>query len=658
MSLLAPIALVGLIALPLIILLHMRHTTPRTKPVPTLRFWLAAEPAPIHDTRLRRPPITLPLILQLLVVAALALALAQPAASRALAVLGLTSANGPVHLILLLDGSTSMSARDPGEPRTRYEIARDAAGGRLAALREGDVATLVVLGTRATTHGATDVASLALLRQRLRTLPAPGGRADLTAGLRLTHSLLLPNRENRIVLFTDGALSTDRQQAEATAASIELVTIGDGGSPNIAVVDLVARADPVNPTLFELYARLMNFTPEAVTLPVVLTADGLPIDRQTVTIPANGGETELIWPLPAGARQATVTLEQEDYLAADNSAAVILRQGEEQALAQRILLIADAPDALFRVLTALPGAQVTVEPAAGADAALAGAPYDLIVFAGTAPTPAQLANVQTPLLIVGPPASELLPADGVMTTPSIAVLQAHDPLLTGVDLAGVTFGPTPRFTFPAEAVVVGADAGPLIARATLGQSPALVFSFDLAQSNLSRRVAFPILVSNAVQELAPSALPSAVPLGDPLRYRPRAAAATLEVIPPAGAVVPLAVATATTNPRAREVSFADTGQPGIYTITEVAENGIALGSGRFIVNAGQAQESDLRPDPALPATLALVRPATAQSAAAPGLVSLWPLVVAATLLLVLIEAVVALLPRWRGASYVSMTPSR
>ena len=85
MSFLAPLGLAALIGVPLIILFHMRHFTPIERPVPTLRFWLAAEPTRTDDSRFRLPPLSLLLVLQLLAVGLLGLALARPAVSDALA---------------------------------------------------------------------------------------------------------------------------------------------------------------------------------------------------------------------------------------------------------------------------------------------------------------------------------------------------------------------------------------------------------------------------------------------------------------------------------------------------------------------------------------------------------------------------------------------
>src|SRR5215212_1606664 len=100
----------ALVAVPIIILFHMRHTTPTRRPVPSLRFWEVATPRPADARRFRRPPLSLPLLLQIAAAALLAVSLARPATAAQLAALAPALHAEPRHLILLLDGSTSMSA--------------------------------------------------------------------------------------------------------------------------------------------------------------------------------------------------------------------------------------------------------------------------------------------------------------------------------------------------------------------------------------------------------------------------------------------------------------------------------------------------------------------------------------------------------------------
>ncbi|HEU0113844.1 MAG TPA: VWA domain-containing protein, partial [Thermomicrobiales bacterium] len=509
MSLLVPLGLLALLSLPVIVVLHMRNVTPQPRPIPSLRFWLAAEPRTTEQTRFRRPPITLLLILQLLIAAALALALARPATSQAMAALGLSLRSEPRHLILLIDGSTSMSALDTPDGRSRFEAARTEALRELADLREGDVASVLVLGTRTLSFSATDAASLGALRDRIAAVTPPGGRADLDAALALAHDLLLPGLDDRVSIVTDGAVAADPGTADRLGAPVELHLVGSAATgaaaPNAAVVDLASRADPDHPAQRQLYARLLNFGPDAVTAPVTLSGDGLEVSRQTVTLPPNGGSTELTWALPQGAQRVSVRLEANDALPADNTASLVV-QGAAGNLGLDILLVSDAPAALQRALAALPGAEVTSVPTDGFASATAGHAYDLLVFDRTAP-PDAAAQPAAPMLFVDPPAGGPFATNGVMTDPTVDRLRAQDPLLQGVDLAGATFGAAPIYQLDrGEDEVVGASQGPLVFRGRVGPQPAIVLAFDLTQSNLPQRVAFPILIANAVGELAPNPL--------------------------------------------------------------------------------------------------------------------------------------------------------
>ena len=615
MSLLAPAALAALVAIPIILVLHMRHTTPPRRVVPSLRFWEAAQPRPSAERRFRRPPLTLPLILQLAAATLLAVALARPATASQLVALAPGLHAEPKHLLILLDGSTSMSAAVGPAGQTRWETARQAALARLAQLREGDVATVIVMATRPLTLTATDAASLVALRERLAALPLPGGRADLDAALTLVGDLLLPNLERQVVVLSDGAVAADAAVVDSVRAPIELVIPGASGEAapealaNLAVTDIAARANPNGDGTVGLYASVANFGPTAVTVPVSLSGDGLEMGRGEVTIEGNGGAEALHWRLPPGMSGLTVRMEQPDVLPADNSATLLRTDTAAATIAPHILLVSDLPGALARALTAIDNVQVTIEPSDNA-AAIAAGGYDLAVFDRAAPPAETLAKIDAPSLWVAPPVGGPFAATDQVSDPVATRIRAADPLLDGVDLAGATFGPTPVFALTAgDQEIVGSASSPLLYRTEVNSQPAVVIAFDPETSNLPKRVAFPVLVANLVDALAPGGIPSAIPLGEPLVYEPRAATASVTIVAPSGERALLAVEPAVSGdgaaaPLAREVVFTDTGTAGAYDVTEADVSGVALGATRFIVNAGHPRESDLRPTPNLAATLA------------------------------------------------------
>lgn len=648
MSLLSPLSLAALVAIPLIILLHMRHITPPRRHVASLRFWQAADPRPAESRRLRRPPLTLPLLLQIAAAALLAFALARPATAAQLSALAPGLYAAPRHLIVLLDGSTSMGAAvAPGE--TRWDAARAAVQSQLAPLREGDVATVLLLGARPQTFTAADNAGLVSLRDRLAALPLPGGRANLDAALELASDLVLPNLRREIVVISDGAATVDPTVVSLANAPVALIVPGGDAAAareNAAIVDIAARPDPDGNGAMGLSVTAVNFGARDLVVPMVLLGDGLEIGRTNVTLAASGEPRTLQWLLPPGITQLTARLEQTDALPADDSATLLLNDASDAAsIAPQVLLISDLPGALARALLSIDALHVAVE-ARDNTAAMTSGGYDLIVFDRTAPPADVLAQITTPTLWIAPPQDGPFAASEEVTDPTVNRLRAGDPLLDGVDLAGVTFGPTPVFVRTAgDEEIVGSSDGPLLFRSQLNGQPALVLTSDPETSNLTKRVSFPILVANMVAALAPNGIPGAIPLGEPLVYEPRAAAQAITVTPPKGEPERIAVAaTDSAAGVARDVVFSNTGVPGAYTVTELAAGDQPLGSAQFVVNAGHLQESDLRLNQNLAATLAAASGSDV-NAARQERVDLWPLLAVFALGVIVLEWLAIL---WSG----------
>lgn len=650
LQLLIPLGLVALAAIPAVIIFHMRHSTPESRPVPTLRFWLAAQEEQTDRTRFRWPPLTVLLLLQLLIVAAVAFALTRPVTADAWAELGLRTE--PKHIIVMLDGSTSMGAIDTPSGRTRFEEARDLALERVDDLREGDVATILVLGTRVTTFEASDTSQFPQLRARIAGLNPPGGRADLDAAFDLAKDLLLPRLEDQVILLSDGALTLAPETAAALAAPVELVTVGSNGvglaSGNAAITDIAARAAPGGGDQQLLLVQLANFSTEPITAPLVLHVDGLETSRENVTVPPDGGTLSYEFPaLPADALEARVDLEINDAFGGDDTAALILQQESELGL--RILLVTDAPGPLQRALEVLPGAVVSLESSDSPAAQRVDPSYDLVVYENTAPPNDALPDAA--MLFVHPLVdTQYFPTSAVLPEPTAVRIQVNEPIMREIDLAGVTFGETPAYTLGVGTwtELVGADGGPLIAAGELEGRRAVLLAFDIANSNISKRIAFPSLINNIARELVPSPLPASVPLGDPLVYRPSATATSVQVTAPGGATTQLSLSDTGDDPAAsgmtREVTYTDTGRPGEYELVEIGADGNELASGRFVVNAGHATESDLRVNLDLPALVAQSG-GVDQGSTRSSLFDLWPAAVAVAFVLLALEWIVAVFPR-------------
>ena len=180
MSLLAPAALaLGLLALP-IILLYMLRLRRREQPVSSTWLWrelVRDRAANAPWQRLRR---NLLLLLQLLILAALVLALARPA----LPLPGLGGGNA----IVLLDASASMQAAD-GTTGTRFDDARAAVDRLIGGLSGNDRLTLIHVG-RAPQVLAAASADRPALRRALAAAAPENAAADWAAAFALALSLI------------------------------------------------------------------------------------------------------------------------------------------------------------------------------------------------------------------------------------------------------------------------------------------------------------------------------------------------------------------------------------------------------------------------------------------------------------------------------------
>ncbi len=652
LALLAPLGLLGLMSVLIILVLHMRRRTPQAITLPSLRFWRPAEEDHADRNRLRRPPVSLPLILQLLAAALIALGLARPVVDGVLS--GVAQRTEPQHLIVVLDGSTSMNAvSSEGDSRSRWDLARVEAIDLLGEWQEGDVATVVISAGRLDTFSASTQVQVDAALDRLEAATVPGGQMDLNGTLELTRSLLLPNRSNRVVLLTDGAVRVDPAIAASVAAPIELRTVGATGEalPNYAITQVGARPVSARSDQFRLSMTVSSFDTEAARIPYRVLADGVEIVANELEL-AGGQSRTVDVNLPPAASDAQVSIQVRDGMEVDNRGTVLLDEAGLSAV--NILLLSDAPGPLERALSVIPGASVDVWETATPGIKALAAPYDLVVFEGTTPETSDVPD--TPMVFVRPQAMEgAFALDGVMGGPRIEQVVIGDPMLEGVDLAGVTFAETPVYSLPegSQTLVQGSasgTSGPLMWRGTLSGQPYVGLAFDIASSNISQRVTFPVLVARIVGGLTEDPLPDAVTIGEPLVYRPGTATAVVEFTTPAGTMTRLPHAPAT-NGTSTQITFDATGQPGTYQVRELRVDGGVAAEGTFVVNAGHPAESDVRPRPGLDEALVGGNPRGISQSAATSAADLWPFLAAAGTLLILAEwlAWVRNVPRGRFA---------
>jgi hypothetical protein len=566
MTFLLPLGLLALLTLPIILLLHLLRERRRRVAVPSLLLWQNLPRKP-EGERIRRLPLTFLLLLHLLVAALIGLALGWPQLIGALG-------GAARQTAIIIDTSTSMAARAGSS--TRFALARERARAALNGLESGDRAILIAAGPTARVVASASAADVAVLLDALEQLRPGGTGADIDGALTLAEAAFDQQHARQVLVISDGALPPAPERT--LAAPVDWQQVGDD-QPNRAIVAFAARPAGAN---VQVYARAANFGPTPIRTSIALYGDEQALGSRNVSIAA-GGETELTWTLPARYSRLRAALDGRDALPQDDDGFLSLAQIRPI----KALLVSAQPDTLRRALAAIPGVSVTVIDPANYPPTPQTA--DLTLFDSFLPQ----AWPDGAILAINPPSNSALITVGQHTTSqeSSQLMRSGAPL-EGLGLEGVRFG-TPRQVQPPDWATTQLALGdtPLILRGRSGAHEIAIWAFDLTDSNLPTRLAFPLLMARTARSLTPPALPASITAGAQLAVRPDPRASSVELSGPAGMQATVAVS-ASTQIDALTL-------PGFYQLEERA-GGATLFRGQLAVNAGAAIESDLRARPARP----------------------------------------------------------
>lgn len=443
--------------------------------------------------RLRRHLL---LLLQLIVLLLLVLAFAGPHVRTQTILSG--------DAVLVLDASASMQATVAATGRTRFEEARARLAESLLSLDGTRRAALVLAGPQPRVIAPLSAERAALQRALDEARPADAP-ADVGAALELASTLARGASASEVVLITDGAF--DATPAVTTAlAGVRVVRADEAAAPaNAGIVSLALRPVAGEAGVHELFIGVRSHGSAAPLQVAVESAAAprsatdapdpaswtwTPVARETVVPDASGAASRLVRVQAVPGAVLRVTLPAGDALRADDEAMVVVPERP----VRRILLASAAPFLLERALGALRSVEVVVTPGAPGS----GEGFDAVVIDGPLPDvlPAR------PVLQFGAPQG----ATGTLDGPRILRWQARHPALRharfdAVRVESAHAGPLA----PGSDVLVESDQGPLAVTWPAPGGRALAFRFGLTDSDLPLRIAFPVLVADAVDWLTEGA---------------------------------------------------------------------------------------------------------------------------------------------------------
>ncbi|WP_338737993.1 VWA domain-containing protein [Haloplanus salilacus] len=276
---LSPLGLLALLAVVPVILLYLVQPDPRRVELPTLRYLLDEEGEDAANPLLERLKRSLLLLLQLLVIVALAVSLAGPYVT-------VSESQTVEETVIVLDGSASMGVETGSG--TRFDAAT-------AAARDVTTGTNSVVFAGSENRIALRSGGDGEVAATLDDLAVSETPADL--GGAISQAASIAGENARIVVlsdFADDAGWTDAvQSARARDLRVDLRQFAGGGDDNVGIVDRSFSGS--NVTL-----SVRNFGDQSATRSVALggrsrsvTLDPGGVERVTLPVPAGGGEARL-----------------------------------------------------------------------------------------------------------------------------------------------------------------------------------------------------------------------------------------------------------------------------------------------------------------------------------------------------------------------------
>jgi Ca-activated chloride channel family protein len=561
MGFVAPLALVGLLAVPLIVAFYMLRLRRPRHEVSSTFLWQAL----VRDVeanapwqRLRR---SLLLLMQLLLAILLAFLVARPFAEHPAALAR--------DVVLVVDASASMAATDVFPDR--LSAAKRAAISALADVpADGKVSVIAAAETaRVVANEATDRGRVTRAIESIEQSTAEGDMGD---ALKLAGKLAERARGAEIVVVTDDSGSV--VPSVTLDAPVKVLPVGQRRD-NQAIAALAVQSDPSG-LKRSVFIRVANFAAERADRRLEVLADGTPVTARDLYLDPLSRADVVIDELPRGTRVVEARLvdaadaedtdaEAEDFLALDDAAWAIVPPDR----AHYILLVGPGTSYIVNALTLLPNVEVygtTCDAYAQTAADPKFASYDLVVFDGC--LPAQLPDKAT-LTFAPPTSSALGEVIGPLESVGMGQLPLDDPLLRGVDLSRLHIaGDNEQFhtyemALPAWArTVIPGASSPLLYSGLRDGLPTAVFAFDLHNSDLGLQVAWPILLSNLTGELLGTSSAATEPLrpADPIELPLSLDSPGARVTLPDGTVEQLAPGAT----GASSVTFVNTRQLGVY----------------------------------------------------------------------------------------------
>ncbi len=462
----APAALWGLLLIPLVVLLYLLRARREPRVVSSTLLWERATRDLVARLPVRRLERSILLLLQVLVIAAVILALARP-------LVALRGFAGDA-VVLVLDATASMQATDVVP--SRLAAARAAALAVLARLGPRQPAAVVSAAGRARLllEFTTDRTAARAAIDGVRATDTTGGVDEAVA---LAASMRAGGRLPVVHVFSDTPPGTP---------GVVWHRVGRGG-PNAGITAVRARTGPGGRTY--LMVRLEAFGAPAARQLIVRAGPRVLATHRVQLTP--GAPRTVLVDLGQTSGVVTAALEGADVLPADDRAALVAGPAGRP----RVLVVGERSPVLAAALAAAPTGGVEHAREASPDQWGRAS----VIVLDRVPVPAPLPPGA--YLLVGSVAPNLpLQVTGVAGPQAVQTVASTHPVVRLVDLRGARV-PEALAVRPHGGAVLIEGEVPLVWAFDGAGLRVVLLTFDPSVADLAVHPAFPVLVANALEWL-------------------------------------------------------------------------------------------------------------------------------------------------------------
>lgn len=616
MSFFTPLALaLSALAIPLIMLymLRLRRTE---MPISSTFLWQQLVRDQEANAPWQRLRFNWLLLLQLLILAALVIALARPFTEVSTITTG--------RIVLLLDASASMQAEDVAPDR--FTAARNTGLDLVETLGPDDTMTVIRVGAVPEVLAAAS-RDKAVLRDAIENAEPGEVSADWFGAMTLAAAGAVGVDELKVVIVTDGGLPAD---LPAVPGDVRFVPVGREAS-NLAISALATGVLPGRGP--ELFVRISNYggVETDVIMDIRVDEDEQLYTARRYTIPPRDFVEIFDIELPESFDTLTAQLTlprnaaMPDYLAVDDVAYAV----RDRSGAGRVLLVTEENQFLENIFRSLRGVELLqAEPGSY----VPHEDYDLYVFDGWLPGELPAGD----LLIVDPPTNaEMFQLTGEVEPEGNVAVNQVDHRMRNLEtfmesvyvqkmqaLAGIEDWGT---------VLATIDDWPLVVAGEYQDQQVVVLPFDVRYPNTDMvlQPAWPVLIAELAAWFSPPRITNIVeslPPGAPVTIRFIENAEEAVITRPNNRRVTL-------PPDGSEAVFVDTLQAGLYRI-DLRRAGETVKTEHFAVNLFDPAESQIEPqDNVMIGTSTITQDARAET----GYREFWPWLLGVGIVILILE---------------------